>query len=244
MTAKTNTDQPAEYVQHDSLAAALAAFQLHLPRIGKDNTAQVKSEKGSYSYKYADLSDVNGTVLPALARHGLSFSAKPTLTEDGRFVLAYVLRHESGGVDEGSWPLPTSGTPQQIGSAVTYYRRYALCAVTGVAPDDDDDGQAAQREHTYERPPAARSQPPRNGTQNSHQPEPDAPPPSPADRARADLLAACEKNGWKSRDVAAEFSKRHDGADLRTEEYAPRITAFTKLLPDVFGAPAATGAQQ
>ena len=40
-----------------------------------------------------------------------------------------------------------NGTPQTIGGAITYARRYALLAVTGVAPDDDDDdGQAAEDE--------------------------------------------------------------------------------------------------
>lgn len=35
--------------------------------------------------------------------------------------------------------------PQAIGSAITYYRRYALQAICGVAPEDDD-GNAASRQ--------------------------------------------------------------------------------------------------
>lgn len=128
-------------IMTENLAAALAAFQAELPTIGKGNTASVKSDKGSYSYKYADLADVSGKVLPLLAKHGLSFSTKPTLDESGRFVLEYTLRHSSGESDRGSYPLST-GTPQQVGSAITYARRYVLCAITGVAPDQDDDGAA------------------------------------------------------------------------------------------------------
>ena len=122
----------------ENLASALAAFQLELPRLEKGNTA----DTGSYKYRYADLADVSSVVLPLLAKHGLSFSAKPTL-DDGRFVLEYVLRHVSGESDGGVYPLP-SGTPQQIGSAITYARRYVLGAITGVAPDADDDGKAAE----------------------------------------------------------------------------------------------------
>lgn len=122
------------------LAAALAAFQKALPRIGKGNTANT----GTYSYKYADLSDVSEAILPLLGEHGLSFSAKPTLDEQGRFVLAYCLRHVSGQEDSGAYPLPSSGSPQQVGSAISYARRYALLAVTGVAPGgEDDDGATA-----------------------------------------------------------------------------------------------------
>jgi len=84
-------------------------------------------------------------VLPALARHGLSWSTLPTIQDDGKFVLRYSLRHTSGQQESGTWPLPaTSSPPQALGSAITYARRYCLCAVTGVSPDDDDDGAAAQ----------------------------------------------------------------------------------------------------
>jgi len=122
----------------ENLASALAAFQLELPRLAKGNTADM----GNYIIKYADLAGVSTVVLPLLAKHGLSFSAKPTLDEAGRFVLEYSLRHQSGESDTGRYPLP-SGTPQQLGSAITYARRYALSAVTGVAPDTDDDGKEA-----------------------------------------------------------------------------------------------------
>lgn len=121
-----------------TLASALAAFQSELPRVGKGNTA----DAGTYSYKYADLADVSMAVLPLLGKHGLSFSAKPMLDEGGKFVLAYTLRHSSGESDGGSYPLPT-GRPQEVGSAITYARRYALSAMVGIAPDADDDGATA-----------------------------------------------------------------------------------------------------
>src|SRR6185369_14548512 len=76
----------------ENLASALAAFQLELPRLAKGNTADM----GNYIIKYADLAGVSTVVLPLLAKHGLSFSAKPTLDEAGRFVLEYSLRHQSG----------------------------------------------------------------------------------------------------------------------------------------------------
>jgi hypothetical protein len=43
-------------------------------------------------------------------------------------------------------------TPQQMGSAITYARRYALMAVTGVFPsNEDDDGKAASGAPAYRR---------------------------------------------------------------------------------------------
>ena len=141
------------------LHAALAALQATLPRIGKDAT-------GQYG-KYADLADVSAAVLPLLGRHGLSFACTPTLTEDGAFVLDYALRHVSGETLGGRYPLPDMKVgPQQLGSAITYARRYCLCAVTGAAPDsDDDDGQAASTARPS-RPRQQRQAPPERAPAN------------------------------------------------------------------------------
>lgn len=144
----------SETVKHESLAAALAAFQMELPTIKKGNQAKVETKSGGeYKYQYADLADISPEVLPLLGKHGLSWSTQPNLLDDS-MVLHYELKHESGESIEGLYPLPNPSTPPQaMGSAITYARRYALCAVTGVAPGgDDDDAQQAQSA-----PPAART---------------------------------------------------------------------------------------
>ena len=128
----------------ENLASALAAFQAKLPDVIKTQTATVQMKTGgTYKYNYAGLPAVSSVVLPLLGAVGLSFTAKPTFNEHGKFVLAYRLLHSSGESDGGEYPLPQSGTAQEIGSAITYARRYALCSVVGVAPDEDDDGAAA-----------------------------------------------------------------------------------------------------
>lgn len=127
-----------------SLADALATVQAQLTAVGKGKTAQVKSEKASYSYTYADLASVQAAVFPLLSAAGLAWMARPTW-DDGRFVLAYSLLHgPSGQREDGAYPLPdpTRGTPQQAGSAITYAKRYCLSAIVGVATEDDD-GKAA-----------------------------------------------------------------------------------------------------
>jgi hypothetical protein len=127
--------------------AALADLQTQLPHIAKDNTAKVPTKTGGgYQYKYADLAQISREVLPLMGKLGLSFTSRPTLTGDGRLVLVYELRHISGEIIEGAYPLPDRGSPQEVGGAITYARRYCLCAVTGVAPDDDDE-DAVLAEH-------------------------------------------------------------------------------------------------
>jgi hypothetical protein len=146
----------------DSYTEAMAWVQANLPHVHKDGTAQVKSDKASYTYKYADLADVSQAILTLTGQAGLAWTTKPTMTDGGVFALAYAMRHTSGESEEGVWPLPNPSNtqPQAVGSAITYARRYALCAVTGVAPDKDDDGQAAQQAVQREQRPQRREEPP------------------------------------------------------------------------------------
>jgi hypothetical protein len=138
-----------------SLSEALAILQTKLPHIGKDSAAVVPTKAGGvYGYKYADLATISKALLPVMGKLGLSFTCRPTI-RDGQFVLEYELRHTTDEVGlGGAYPLPT-GSPQQVGSAITYARRYCLCAVTGAAADeDDDDAQAAEAVRAqYQRPP-------------------------------------------------------------------------------------------
>jgi hypothetical protein len=136
---------------HKTLAAALAAFQAELPKLRKDEKAKVKGETKdgrSYdrSYTYAGLDQVVETVLPILGKHGLSVTATTTF-QDGQFLLHVTLLHELGSDCTATWPLPDprKAGPQDIGSAMTYGRRYLTLALTGCFPGgEDDDGATAQ----------------------------------------------------------------------------------------------------
>lgn len=141
--AKPAADEAPVY---PSLAAALAAFQRDLPTVRKDNTADVRGRDGSakYAYKYADLTDVNAAILPALAAVGLAFHTGID-TVDDMIVLRWELAHvHSNDVRTGTVPLGRVGTDwQSIGSSSTYARRYILTSATGVAPGGDDDDAAS-----------------------------------------------------------------------------------------------------
>jgi hypothetical protein len=124
------------------LNKALAAFQAEIPQVAKRLTADM----GTFKSDYAPLEDVVAAAMPLLGKHGLSLMTRPTLTGDGRFILSYSLLHASGEREDGDYPLPERGKPQELGSALTYARRYILCAVTGVAPGgEDDDGKEASK---------------------------------------------------------------------------------------------------
>lgn len=181
--------ETTEKVEHPSLAAALAAFQAEVPSVRKGNQAVVKTrgrdggQGGEYKYDYADLTDVTEKVLPALGRQGLSWSCRPTMSitqEGSAFVLEYALRHgPSGEADEGIYPLPdpTKSTPQELGGALTYARRYLLCAVTGVAPGgDDDDAHESEAQGKPASSPPRQQRAPRQDPRRSTPDEPLAAP--------------------------------------------------------------------
>lgn len=211
--------------EHETLAAALAAFQAALPAVKKSATGQVP---GNRTYKYADLGDVTAAVLPALAQHGLSWMAMPAYTEHGQFVLRYELLHTSGESRTGEYPLP-EGDPQKIGSALTYARRYTLCSATGVVADEDDDGRAAS---------GAVPEPRGQNRQGQRQSKPKT---SEAEEARNALLSAVERNQWEAARVAQVFQTQ-TGTDIRECTDAAVIRNFTQALvkdPDhVLGQPA------
>jgi hypothetical protein len=148
----------------DALAPALAAFQAEVPVVAKKQTAKIETQGGrNYTYTYADLATIAPVVMPLLAKHGLSFTALPTGSKGDRGpVLRGMLLHTSGQRLTGELPI-TGRTPQEIGSSLTYGRRYLLGCLTGVVTDDDDDGSLATRatrKTTKNRPPGVDPQPP------------------------------------------------------------------------------------
>lgn len=117
------------------LATALAAAQAEMPTVPKRASGQVR---GNTRYAYADLSDVWEIIRPVLAKHGLSVAQFPSSAG-----LVTWLLHSSGQWISEEFALPSTDSMQAAGSAITYARRYALCAVLGLVADEDDDGAGA-----------------------------------------------------------------------------------------------------
>jgi hypothetical protein len=127
--------------------AALASAQGEFPEIVKRRTATVKSDKGTYKYNYADLSDILASIRPVLAKHKLSISQPIEAAETGRLLLHTILAHASGETIQATMPLaafPADGRQVQSWAGVlTYARRYNLTAVLGIAAEEDDDANGA-----------------------------------------------------------------------------------------------------
>lgn len=123
----------------NELAKALAAAQ------GKMKAAAFNKTNPHFKNKYADLTAVIDAARAPLSESGLAWSQTPEM-QDGAFCLVTRLMHSSGQWIAGQYPLPAQATPQQLGSALTYAKRYSLAAIIGISSDEDDDAEGARKE--------------------------------------------------------------------------------------------------
>jgi ERF superfamily len=116
----------------NEIATALSKAQGEMGGAVKD------SANPFFKSKYADLASVWDACRGPLAKHGLAIVQSPSA--DGlRVSVDTLLTHTSGQWMRGTVSVNAKeDSPQAVGSAITYLRRYALQSFAGVAPEDDD----------------------------------------------------------------------------------------------------------
>ena len=127
--------------QIDQISAALSEFQgtITQPKLSKEVKVKTKTG-GSYNFKYADLSACVDAAKPKLKEHGLAVSQ---IISNGYLVT--MLCHKSGQWIKSSVGIGVERISdyQQLGSAITYLKRYSYCAILGLVADSDDDANIA-----------------------------------------------------------------------------------------------------
>jgi hypothetical protein len=129
-----------DYGKFGRIAEALARAQ------GEIRNPARNAENPHFKSKYANLADGIIAIREALSKHGIAY-VQTTRVDGGVLYLTTALIHAvSGDSIESEWPVGAFEklTPQQMGSALTYARRYSLFGMVGISgADDDDDGNAA-----------------------------------------------------------------------------------------------------
>lgn len=147
----------------NELAGALAEAQGEFPVIPKNKTAKIKTKdkqgnfNGEYTYNYADLADIIAATAKPLSKSGLAVTQAPT-TDGEKMILETMLMHKSGQFIASTYPLTGHERPQEMGSEITYARRYTLASVLGIQADEDDDGVVA-RDAVKQRETSPKAQP-------------------------------------------------------------------------------------
>lgn len=120
------------------LSPAMAKAQAAIKPALKD------SVNPHFKSKYADISAVMQVINDPLACNGLWVSQDVVESSPMIYWLVTTITHNSGEWISGKVPMiGFKGDMQGIGSAITYARRYGLCAMLGVVADVDDDGNAS-----------------------------------------------------------------------------------------------------
>lgn len=121
-----------------TLADALLTVQ------GAIQNATKNAKNPHFKSSYADLNSVRDAVIPMMTEHGILVTQTTGFDSEGRFLMTTTLKMGAEAIS-ASWPLPTDGTPQQQGSALTYARRYTLQTIAGIGAEDDDGNAASTK---------------------------------------------------------------------------------------------------
>lgn len=149
------------------LAAALSKTQAEIKEAHLDATNPY------FNKPYATLSSHWKAARESLSTNGLSVAQTMMPAPRGHICVSTWLLHSSGEWIRSELQLPIEKPGVQgAGSAITYARRYALSAIIGTSPEDDD-GNHAQRgeaKGSQPRPPGETPGPPKGRTPQNYPP--------------------------------------------------------------------------
>jgi hypothetical protein len=129
-----------------ALASALAKAQAELINPEKSLTAIIRTGRPGErerSFRYAPLSSGLDIVRKTLGQHEIATLQTTAIDQTAGMVhLTTTLAHASGEWIASDWPvcpIAETASPQRMGAALTYARRYALFTLVGIAGEDDLD---------------------------------------------------------------------------------------------------------
>lgn len=116
----------------------LFLVQQEIKPIEKDSTNPF------FNSAYFDINKIIDTIKPILNKHGLVV-LQPMIIQDAKVALkTMVIDVESGEEIDSTCYLPENVKPQEMGGAITYFRRYALQSLLFLQAEDDDGNVSSQ----------------------------------------------------------------------------------------------------
>lgn len=167
--AQTKTEEKVgkQKIKHESIWGALSALQGELEPLEKSAQVKFKTKNGmEVDYSYTPLGDIMEEIGPLLAKNGLS--ARHELVKiEGKDYLEAVITHETakrenvvieesvvngvlvkkyksiidGELRSGPVRIYQGDDMKDIGSAITYARRYSLTMALGISSEEDMDAK-------------------------------------------------------------------------------------------------------
>lgn len=141
---------------------AIVKAAIKQPQKTHKATVKGKTSKGtpySYTYKYADLADVDKAIMDAIkatkedSKPLLSYFFEVDNAEEGVSAETVIIDATNGFMIKTSkvwFKNYNVGDAQKTASLVSYAKRYSLSAAFGIASEDDDDAQNTQQQEAPE----------------------------------------------------------------------------------------------
>lgn len=218
----------------EDFARDLVAALSELPNPIADQTAQVATKTGgSYKYHYPKFAGILDQVRPILGRHHIGVLQAIVPSAPGTIGVVTRIQHEGGTyVDFGPLVLPAVGDAQAHGGAITYARRYALCAVLGIAADEDTDGKPK----TSQAGDAGGTVTPREAEGRSGGSEAAGegvmePPGQPSGNATPEQWARASRLGFTQTDVLRELQKIGIDVRKKADVTAAQLSDLLRAFP-------------
>lgn len=123
-----------ENISNIKINSKLLEFQRKIGIIKKDG------KNPHFKSTYATLSQILSDVKPVLSELGLVLLQ--LINDKG--IGSVIIDAENGEEISSYIPMPQNLNAQQLGSAITYYRRYTLASLLSLEIDDDDANTASQ----------------------------------------------------------------------------------------------------
>ncbi len=124
-------------------ASAVTGFQSECPTVFKGRSAKF-GDKAAYSF--ASYDDIHRIIRPLLSKFGIAITFSMDPAEKGMKVVCRVRVGAHCEETTLTMPIPEMkvNDTQKFGAAVSYLKRYALCAALNVVVTDEDDDAARQ----------------------------------------------------------------------------------------------------
>jgi hypothetical protein len=130
-----------ETTKESNIYSALAIFREKVSAVKKD------ADNPFFKSKYADLPSILEVIKEPLQLSGLAITHHCKNTDGSFSVITTLAHHSTGETIESEFPV-FGNKPQEIGSSMSYARRYNLLALLDIPTEDDDGNKANDAKRT------------------------------------------------------------------------------------------------
>ena len=132
---------------HKNLKSKIFEFQKLWIVVKRNSSAEVQMRTwGKFSYKYSSFDEIWENIAPKLNELNLLITHSVQNFWGDLFLETTLTDVDTDEILQSMIPIPESQTPQTLGSAITYFKRYNTCALLNIIVEwDDDDWASAEK---------------------------------------------------------------------------------------------------